>query len=169
MVRLRKQQRTQISEHKAERLKQMALGFFDNADEQEAFEEALSTITKRQRKQGVWRFVMLSQEQALIVIGLIDEVSNPYECSKVWNAALSYMDWDTGHIDVDRKTLADKCKMIPGSVSRALKQLVDIKVLYRRRTAEGKLAYFCNPNIGWRGTEAERQKAVEVYQLDMFR
>jgi hypothetical protein len=169
VVRLKKHRLTQISELKAERLRQMALGLFDG-DEQEAFEHALLTITKHKANDKTWRFVMLSPDQALIAISLIDEVRNPYETTKVWNAVLCYMDWDTGHIAVDRNTLADKCKMLPTNVSHSLKQLVDIKILYRRKRPDGKFAYYCNPNIGWRGTEEGRQKAVaEVMQLDMFR
>ena len=169
VVRIRKERQRLLTEDEADKVAQLAFTLLDKSG-RELLGDTLQLITKKQGTAKRWRFIMISPEMYRNIQTAIKAETNSVDVATVWGIASTYMDWDTGEIVVDRKTLSKQCLMLPANVSTALTRLVELKALYRRKKPDGKFAYFVNPNIGWHGTEEARQQAVaEVKQFELFR
>ena len=169
VFRLHKKQPGLLSDYKADRIKHLVDDVLDE-QERDLFGEALQSITKTRKQYSTWRFVMLEPEHFRVIAKLIKAETRSLDTSTLWQVITTYLDWNTGEVMVDRKTLISDCEMDSSRISKSFKQLVDLGALYRRKKTDGKFSYFVNPNVCWRGTEEARQKTVaEVVQLDLFR
>ena len=66
-----------------------------------------------------WPYVMLSREQARIVVRMINEGPRPGVTLNVWMAVLGYTEYGTGEIQATRKQLALQAGTTAAEVSRA--------------------------------------------------
>jgi CRP-like cAMP-binding protein len=103
-----------------------------------------------------WPYVMLSREQARIVVRMINEGPRPGVALGVWMVALSYAAYGTGEIEATRQQLAEFACTTERGVSRALSRLEQIGALIRT----GRGHYALNPAVAWSGPLASREQAV---------
>jgi len=104
-----------------------------------------------------WGYVMLNPDQQRLVIRAINNGERPLQTFRVWNAAISYLCYDTGEIMASRRRLAEDTEMHPTDVSRGLNCLADIGALIRLKP--GRFAI--NPHVGWQGSLLKREAAAK--------
>jgi hypothetical protein len=104
-----------------------------------------------------WPYVMLSREQARIIVRKINEGPRPGVTGAVWMAALSYAAYGSGEIEASRAQLAEFACTTERGVSRALSRLEQIGALIRT----GRGHYALNPAVAWSGSLANREQAVQ--------
>jgi predicted transcriptional regulator of viral defense system len=101
---------------------------------------------------------MLSREQSRVILKRIVEGVRPGVTLAVWNASLTYAEWNTGNIPAPVQTIAAAAGTTPTEVYRALSHLVELGALIR--TARGR--YAVNPDVAWSGTLVMREEAAEL-------
>jgi hypothetical protein len=104
-----------------------------------------------------WAYVMLSREQSRAILRRILTSRRPGVTLAVWNAVLTYAEWNTGHIHTPIPTIADAAGTTPKEANRALSHLVELGALIR--TSRGR--YALNPSVAWSGSLVQREEALQ--------
>lgn len=107
-----------------------------------------------------WAYVKISPTQVRLLMGAVFQTRRPDLTLRVWLAATTHMDWNTGEIDADRKKLAEDAYTNSAEVSRAMSELTKIGAIIKRRRGQ-KVTYFVNGSIAWHGSEGSRQAAAK--------
>ena len=146
-----------LAKEQADAFRQLAFGFDLSEDARAEIDNALYRLTEEPGDR--WLFVKISPEQFRYVTKAIQEMKEPFQALRVWNAAITYMRMDTGEILATREQLAADAHTLPCHVSRAMTELVKIGAIVRHRRGRN-VVYSINPNVGWNGGEDSRRAAV---------
>lgn len=130
-------------------------------DLSQAARDSLAEALGRFAPPETWGFVMLNPEQQRLVIRAINNSERPLQTFRVWNAAISYLRYDSGEIMASRARLAEDTEMHPSDVSRALNCLAEIGALVRLKPGR----YAINPHVGWQGSLLKREAAAKKTPL----
>ena len=149
--------RKRLHREQANTLRQLVLDFGLDETVQAEIDNAIYKLTDETDR---WVFMRVSQEAFRHVIKAIHATRNVATTLSVWNAALTYMRWDTGEIVSSREQLADDACTNSVEVSRAMSTLIKIGAVVRRRRGQ-RVVYFVNGSIAWHGSEGSRQAAVK--------
>lgn len=149
--------RKRLGREQADALRQLAFDFDLDEVAQAEIDNAIYKITEEPGER--WLFMKLSQEQFRHVTKAIRDCRNVATTFAVWNAALTYMRWDTGEVVASRNQIAEDAGVALQSVSTAISDLVRIGAVLRRRHGR-KVTYVVNPRVGWSGSEGTRQTAA---------
>lgn len=112
-----------------------------------------------------WRFHMISPAQCLAVWNAIKAVEKPHETRDVFDYVLTHIETNTGVVTLTRDELAEAVGIAPREISRAMKRLEDLGVIFRERVrvpgmrGPGKARYRMNPHVAWNG-KLERREAT---------
>jgi len=139
------QKRKRLGKEQAATLRQLVIDFGLNETMQAEIDNAIYKLIEEPGER--WLFMKLSQEQFRHVTKAIRDCRNVATTFAVWNAALTYMRWDTGKIVASRNQLAEDAGVAPQSVSTAISDLVRIGAVLRQRRGR-KVIYSVNPQIG---------------------
>jgi len=118
--------------------------------------DCLNDVLGRFSPPETWGFVMLNPEQQRLVLRAINHSEKPALTLRVWNAAISYIRYDTGEIMSGRERLAQDAETTPQETSRALARLTEIGALIRLKPGR----YAINPHVGWQGSLLKRQQSA---------
>lgn len=138
-----------------------------------ATEDILITL-QRHETGGVladWTFNMISPAQCLAVWEAIKSGERPHETRDVFDYVITHIETNTGIVTLTREELAEKVKIHPREVTKAMKRLEDIGAIVRERVkvpgmrGPGKARYRLNPHVGWNGKLEKRQLAAEQVPL----
>lgn len=122
------------------------------------------------RSGSPWSFTMLNMDQVTYVwdaIRALPPEDRPNQVRHAFDIALAHLRWNGGEITLRRDEIAAKIGCAPRSVSTVMSVLVRIGAItreYRRvegMSGPGVVVYRINPNVGWRGDQAARSRAVE--------
>lgn len=100
-----------------------------------------------------WTYVMLNRDQLVTVLQAINRTEKPATTLRIWTAAISAVNYDTGMVAASAPELAAIAEVPPAEARRALAVLVEIGALLR--TSRGR--YRINPHVGWSGSQASRE------------
>jgi len=103
-----------------------------------------------------WSYIMLGEQEATAALDRILSGPKPLTTIRVWHAIVFSTDWDTGEIVAGAEALAEKARVPPAEVRRALPAMVKLGVLERR--SRGR--YAVNPNMAWKGSMTARDRAA---------
>lgn len=118
--------------------------------------EAVGDFTDRTAPRPWDAFVKLSKPQARFIGREIQKTAKPAITHRVWWAALTFVEWDTGVIEATRQRLATEADTTPEEVSRALGALVEIGALTRETHGKRRQVYKVNADVAWCGREEAR-------------
>ena len=149
--------RKRLRKEQADAFLQLALDFDLGEDTRAEIDNAIYRLAGEPGAR--WLFVKISPEQFRYVTKAIQEMKQPYQALRVWNAALIYMRMDTGEILATREQLAEDTSTTLNEVSRTMTELVKIGAITRHRRGR-KVIYSINPTVGWNGGEGSRQAAA---------
>lgn len=100
-----------------------------------------------------WAFVMISSEQQKAVLRAINHSPKPATTLRIWNAAITAVEYDTGAIAASSAELADIAEVPQAEARRALTTLADLGALLR--VSRGR--YRINPHVAWAGSQVGRE------------
>ena len=156
------QKRKRLGREQADVLRQMVFNFDLDEMVQAEIDNAIYKITEEPGER--WPFVRISPEQFRYVVKAIRDCRNVATTLSVWNAAITYIRWDTGEILTTRKQLAEDANTNSDEVSRAMTALTKIGAIVKTRRGQ-RVVYSINPNVGWNGGEGARQVAAKEAPL----
>ena len=114
---------------------------------------------------------MISPQQCLAVWDAIEQGERPYETDKVFKLLITHVETNTGVMTLTREEIAERIGIRPENVTRAMRRLEDMGVVFRERVkvpgmkGPGKARYRLNPHVAWNGDLQTRK--IKVEQMSM--
>lgn len=149
---------TGIRQTQAKAIQQLTRDSNASKDARAGRNAALSQAVKETGER--WVFVKISPEQWRFVMQATLHSKRPDLTFRVWNAAVTHMQMDSGEITASRQQLAKDVGTNPDEVSRAMSELAKIGAVVKHRRGQ-QVIYVVNSNVGWNGDEGSRQVAAK--------
>lgn len=147
-----------LKQEQADAIRQLIFQFDLSDDAQAEISNAVYRLTEEPQEQ--WPFMRISPEQFRHVSQAIRHCRKALTTMSIWNAAITYLRFDTGEILATRDQLAQDTNIAPQNVSTAMTDLERIGAILRKKRGK-RVVYFVNPNVGWNGGEGSRVAAAK--------
>ena len=118
-----------------------------------------------------WTFNMISPKQCLAVWDAIENSDHPRQTDKVFKLLITHVETNTGIMTLTREEIASKVGIAARDVSRSMRCLEDMGVVFRERVkvpgmkGPGKARYRLNPHVAWNGDLQTRK--IKAEQMSM--